>query len=242
MAKTILVVDTDRRLLSVIESYLGLDGYRVLTACSAHEALYWARGAAPDVMIVALRLPDEKGCREFLAAYQQERPLPIILLLVPATDADRLAALDLDANDYLTEPFPPRALSVRIHKAILRLGQADLPPRVLEVSGIVLDKGSRLVKVGALYVDLTPSEFDVLAMLMSSPGRVVSRSDLLDVVQGIGSDGNARLIDIHIKNLRAKIERKPHSPRYIETVYGFGYRFSRSLPESAALQKEAQLV
>lgn len=124
-------------------------------------------------------------------------------------------------------PPRPRELMARICVAFRRAGDLELPARVLKVAGVTLDTGDRFVKVGNRYVDLTPSEFELLAVLMSAPGRVISRSDLLEVLRGVRCEGNKRLIDLHVKNLRAKIESDPRSPWYIETVHGFGYRFSR---------------
>ncbi len=234
MSKTILVVDNERRLLSLVETCLKFEGYRVITAQTGREALRLARRESPDLIILDVMMPSELDCQAFIKAYRRERPLPVVLLMARLEDSRKVISLELGAKDYITKPFRPRDLMAHISAAFRRSGDLELPPRVLHAAGITLDKGNRFVKVGARYIDLTPSEFDLLAFLMSCPGRVISRPDLLDVVQGVRCDGNTRLVDIHIKNLRAKIEADPHSPRYIETVYGYGYRFSRTAAEPIA--------
>jgi two-component system alkaline phosphatase synthesis response regulator PhoP len=227
MSKTIMVVDSERRLLSLIESCLTLEGYQVLTARNGEEALSVARLENPDMIILDVMMSSEMDCCEFIRAYRRERPLPILLLMARVEDTQQVISLEVGANDYIIKPFRPRELMARIRAAFRRAGDVELPARVLKAAGVTLDKGNRFVKIGQRYVDLTPSEFDLLAVLMSAPGRVISRPDLLEVLRGVRCEGNNRLIDLHIKNLRAKIEANPRSPQYIETVYGFGYRFSR---------------
>lgn len=231
MSKIIMVIDNDQRLLALVENYLGLEGFRVITACNGREALHLARPDPPQLIVLDPMMPAETDCRLFIRAYRSERALPILLLMARLEDAEQVTGLELGAVDYLIKPFRPRELLARIRLAFRHAREPEQAPKVLEAAGIVLDKGNRFVRVGPRYVDLTPSEFDLLAVLMSAPGCVLSRLDLLDVVQGVHCNGNKRLIDIHIKNLRAKIEPDPHSPRFIETVYGFGYRFCRTIVE-----------
>lgn len=226
MTKTIMVVDDEKRLVSLVESYLHQEGYRVVTAYNGREALATARKENPDLIILDIMMPEMDGY-EFVETYRREHQTPIILLTARVEEQDHVIGLDLGADDYVTKPFRPRELMARVRSVLRRAGQLAPRAKILQAAGIVLDRDSRSVKVKDQYVDLTPSEFDLLAALMSAPGRVYSRLDLLDIVQGIRYEGYQRTIDLHIKNLRAKIEKDPRSPHYIETVYGAGYRFVR---------------
>ncbi len=226
VAKTILVVDDEKRLVSLVESYLKQEGYRVITAYDGREALTVARRQSPDLIILDIMMPEMDGY-EFIEAFRHERNTPIILLTARVEEQEQVIGLELGADDYVTKPFRPRELMARVRAVLRRAGQVEPPAKVLKASGITLDRESRSVQVGDHYVDLTPSEFDLLAALMSAPGRVFSRLDLLDIIQGIRYEGYQRTIDLHVKNLRAKIEKDPRTPHYIETVYGAGYRFAR---------------
>ncbi len=226
MAQTIMVVDDEKRLVSLVESYLNQAGYRVVTAYNGRQALTVAEREKPDLIILDLMMPEMDG-NEFIEIYRRQHSTPIILLTARVEEESQVIGLDLGADDYVTKPFRPRELMARVRAVLRRSGQAEPPAKVLQVAGITLDRDSRSVKVDDRYVDLTPSEFDLLAALMTAPGRVFSRLDLLDIIQGIRYEGYQRTIDLHIKNLRAKIERDPRSPHYVETVYGVGYRFVR---------------
>ncbi len=226
MAQTIMVVDDEKRLVSLVESYLNQGGYRVVTAYNGRQALTVAEHEKPDLIILDLMMPEMDG-NEFIEVYRRQHTTPIILLTARVEEESQVIGLDLGADDYVTKPFRPRELMARVRAALRRSGQAEPPAKVLQAAGITLDRDSRSVKVDDRYVDLTPSEFDLLAALMTAPGRVFSRLDLLDIIQGIRYEGYQRTIDLHIKNLRAKIERDPRSPHYVETVYGVGYRFVR---------------
>jgi DNA-binding response OmpR family regulator len=149
------------------------------------------------------------------------------MLTAKVEDEDKVIGLELGADDYVTKPFKPRELMARVRNVLRRAGKSEATAKTLRVSDIMLDRESREVQVLDRSVDLTPSEFDLLAALMSTPGRVYSRLDLLDVIQGVRYEGYERTIDTHIKNLRAKIESDPRKPRYIETVYGVGYRLNK---------------
>jgi DNA-binding response OmpR family regulator len=224
--KTVMVVDDEKRLVSLVESYLAQEGFRVITAFNGREALNIARKEEPDLIILDIMMPEMDGY-EFLETYRKDHKTPIILLTARVEEEDHVIGLDLGADDYVTKPFRPRELMARVRAVLRRAGELEPAAKVLTVSDITLDRESRSVKVNQRYVDLTPSEFDLLAALMSAPGRVFSRLDLLDIIQGVRYEGYQRTIDLHIKNLRAKIEPEPRSPRYIETVYGVGYRFAR---------------
>jgi len=226
MTQTIMVVDDEKRLVSLVESYLNQAGYQVATAFNGREALEVAARENPDLIILDLMMPIMDG-HEFIETYRRDHTTPIILLTARVEEEEHVIGLDLGADDYVTKPFRPRELMARVRAVLRRSGQIEPPAKMLKASGITLDRDSRTVKVDERYVDLTPSEFDLLAALMSAPGRVFSRLDLLDIIQGIRYEGYQRTIDLHVKNLRAKIELDPRSPHFIETVYGVGYRFVR---------------
>lgn len=226
MTQTIMVVDDEKRLVSLVESYLSQEGYRVATAYTGKEALSVARKEKPDLIILDIMMPEMDGY-EFMEIYRRESKTPIIVLTARVEEEEQVIGLELGADDYVTKPFRPRALMARVRAVLRRTGQVEPHAKILTAADITLDREARIVSVGKKYVNLTPSEFDLLAALMSTPGRVLSRLDLLDIIQGVRYEGYERTIDLHVKNLRAKIEDDPRSPRYIETVYGVGYRFAR---------------
>jgi DNA-binding response OmpR family regulator len=226
MTKTILIVDDEKRLVSLVESYLTQEGYRVVTAYNGRDALPVAQKEKPDLIILDIMMPEMNGY-DFMRVHRADHDTPIIMLTAKVEDDDKVIGLELGADDYVTKPFKPRELMARVRNVLRRAGKNETKAKTLRVSEITLDRDSREVQVAERFVDLTPSEFDLLAALMSSPGRVFSRLDLLDVIQGIRYEGYERTIDTHIKNLRSKIESDPRKPRYIETVYGVGYRINR---------------
>jgi DNA-binding response OmpR family regulator len=226
MAKTILVVDDEQRLVSVVKAYLEQEGFRVVTASNGREAIHVARQEKPDLIILDIMMPDMDGY-EFLRVHRKEKETPIIMLTAKVSDDEKVIGLELGADDYVTKPFKPRELIARVRAVLRRVGKTEPMAEIFRVGEITLDRDSHTVTVKEDFVDLTPSEFDLLATLMSSPGRAFSRLDLLDRLQGTAYEGYERTIDVHIKNLRAKIEEDPRAPRYVETVYGVGYRFSR---------------
>jgi DNA-binding response OmpR family regulator len=223
--KTILVVDDEERLVSVVKAYLQQSGYRVVTANDGRQALFVAREERPDLIILDLMMPEMDG-QEFMRLHRKERETPIIILTARVEEDERVIGLELGADDYVTKPFSPRELVARVRAVLRRMGQREPDAEVMRVGDIILDQTSYLVRVKGERVDLTRSEFDLLATLMNSPGRAFSRMDLLDRLQGVAYDGYERTIDVHIKNLRAKLEDNPRKPTYIETVYGIGYRFT----------------
>jgi DNA-binding response OmpR family regulator len=226
MAKTILVVDDEKRLVSLVEQYLAQEGYRVVCAYDGKEALDVARQARPDLIVLDVMMPEMDGYG-FMRAHRAEANTPIILLTARVDDEDKIIGLELGADDYVTKPFRPRELVARVRAVLRRAGEAEPAAKVLKAADVTLERDTRTVKVADKFLDLTPSEFDILAALMSAPGRVFSRLDLLDIIQGVRYEGYERTIDTHVKNLRAKIETDTRDPRYIETVYGVGYRFAR---------------
>ncbi len=226
MTKTIMVVDDENRLVSLVESYLVQEGYRVVSANNGKEALPIASREKPDLIILDLMMPEMDGYG-FMREHRKGFDTPIILLTARVDDDERVIGLELGADDYITKPFRPRELVARVRAVLRRAGKSEPQAKVLQVADITLDRDTREVTVAGQSVDLTPSEFDLLAALLNHPGRVFSRLDLLDILQGIRYEGYERTIDTHIKNLRAKIEPDSRSPKYIETVYGVGYRLTR---------------
>ena len=225
-AKTILVVDDEARLVSLVEMYLAQSGFRVVTASNGREALSVAKRQEPDLIILDIMMPEMDGY-EFMRLYRADHSTPIILLTARVDNEEKVLGLEAGADDYLTKPFRPRELMARVKAVLRRSGEREPAVKVLQVSDVILDRSAHAVQVADRFVDLTPSEFDLLAALMSAPGHAYSRLDLLDILQGVRYEGYERAIDLHIKNLRAKIEPVPGSPHYVETVYGVGYRFAR---------------
>ncbi len=225
MAKTILVVDDTASLRRMVTSYLTQEGFRTVTAADGHEALRVARQEQPDLIILDLMMPEMNGY-DFIRLYSKEGNAPIIVLTAKLDENDKVLGLELGADDYVTKPFSPRELTARV-RAVLRRASADpAEPDLVRAADITLDRNGRVVTVGERHVDLTPSEFDLLATLMVAPGRVFSRLELLNRLQGTAYEGYERTIDVHIRNLRTKIEPDPRNPRYVETVFGVGYRFA----------------
>ena len=224
--KTVMVVDDEERLVSLLKAYLTQEGFRVVGAANGREALFLARQENPDLIVLDVMMPEMDGYA-FMAHHRKERSTPIILLTARVDPDDKVVGLEMGADDYLTKPFRPRELLARIRAVLRRVGESEPMAMVLRIGAITLDRDNHIVRVGDRMVDLTPSEFELLAALMSAPGRAFSRLDLLDRVQGTAYEGYERTIDVHIKNLRAKLEANPRQPRYIETVYGVGYRLAQ---------------
>ncbi len=233
MAQTILIVDDEVKLRDMIRVYLEQEGYRVVEAGHGREALYVARVEKPDVIILDLMMPEMNGT-EFMRAFSKEAETPVIMLTAKVEDQDKILGLELGADDYLTKPFNVRELIARVRAVLRRSQKAALEPDMLRAADITVDRAGRVVTVGDRAVDLTPSEFTILVTLMAAPGQVLSRLDLLDRVSGDAYEGYERTIDVHIRNLRTKIESDPKNPTYIETVYGMGYRFTTAKTADAA--------
>ena len=225
MTRKILVVDDKPELRTLLKSYLTQEGFGVVAAGDGREALFIARHEKPDLIILDLMMPEMSGY-EFMRAYSREADTPVIILTAKLEENDKVLGLELGADDYVTKPFSPRELTARVRAVLRRLEKQGDRSDILRAEAIYLDRAGRIITVGGQPVDLTPSEFDLLATLMAAPGRVFSRLELLDRLQGSAYEGYERTIDVHIRNLRAKIETDPSSPHYIETVYGAGYRFT----------------
>jgi DNA-binding response OmpR family regulator len=228
MSKTILVVDDEPEIVRFVRAYLEDAGYRVVIASEGQEALFVARHEKPDLVILDLMMPGMDGW-DFIRRYRQERDTPIVVLTARVEESDQVQGLELGADDYVTKPFSPRSLVARV-RAVLRRTQGEpSPPAVLRAGDIVLDRETHTVTLGSEQVDLTPTEFDLLEVLMAVPGRVFTRAELLDRVLGDEADVFERTVDAHVKNLRRKVEPTPAKPRYVLTVRGTGYKFNEDV-------------
>ena len=223
--KEILVVDDEPRIGEICRDYLQRAGFKVITASSGEDALSLARARRPDLIVLDLRLPGMDGL-DVTRALRKQSNVPIIMLTARVEESDKLIGLELGADDYLTKPFSPRELVARVRAVFRRIdigpGQSD----VIRALDVTLDVPRMQARVGRRSLDLTSTEFELLAMLMRQPGRVFTRSQLLDAIRGVETESFDRAIDAHVKNLRRKIEPDPHDPRYVLTVYGVGYKFA----------------
>lgn len=225
MPKNILVVDDNSELRTLLKSYLTQEGYTVATASNGQDALFVARQEKPDLVILDLMMPEMDGY-EFMRVFSREADTPVIILTAKLEENDKVLGLELGADDYVTKPFSMRELTARVRAVLRRLAKQNVEKDVLRAANITLDRAGRVVAVDDQHVDLTSSEFDLLATLMAAPGRSFTRLELLERLQGAAYEGYERTIDVHIHNLRAKIEPDAANPRYVETVYGAGYRFA----------------
>jgi DNA-binding response OmpR family regulator len=226
MAETILVVDDKANMRTLLRDYLVEQGFQVVTAEDGRSALFVAREARPDLVLLDIMMPEMDGYT-FMRHYRKESGAPIILLTAKLEENDKVLGLELGADDYVTKPFGMRELVARI-RAVLRRSTGEVQPRAeIRIGEVQLDHDAREVRVRGNVVSLTPSEFDLLATLMATPGHVFTRIELLERLQGMVIEGAEKTINVHIHNLRNKIEPDPTKPTYIETVFGIGYRFCR---------------
>jgi len=224
MTSTVLVVEDERKLRDLVRSYLERAGFTVLSTGSGAEAITMAATASPDLVVLDLGLPDVPGetvARELQAA----SATPILMLTARSAEEDRIRGLELGADDYVTKPFSPRELVLRV-QAILRRGGPAAAQDITSYGGgeLVIDEPQRLAAVRGSAVALTPTEWGVLVALASVPGRVYSRFELINRVRGYEFEGYERTVDSHVKNLRRKVEDDPGQPRIVQTVLGGGYR------------------
>jgi DNA-binding response OmpR family regulator len=225
MKTTILIIDDHASVRTMVADYLAEQGYKVLTASDGNEGLTIARRVRPDLVLLDIMMPGLDGFG-FLRDYRRDTPGPVILLTARVDETDKVVGLELGADDYVTKPFGMKELVARIRAVLRRTAnaQASVNDEILQVGDLVLNHATRIVMVNEQPVNLTPSEFALLALFMAAPGRVFSRELLLEKLQGNTYEGVERTIDVHIRNLRKKIETDPTRPRYIETVFGAGYR------------------
>jgi len=224
--KRVLVADDDVKTVELVKLYLNRDGYKVLTAYDGIEALRLARESHPDLIVLDLMLPGLDGlqvCRILRA----ESDVPVIMLTAKTTEQDKLAGLELGADDYVTKPFSPRELAARVRAVLRRLPEESLQrgPAEIKHGKLTVNFLKYEASLADRPLNLTPVEFKLLGVLVREPDRVFSRGQLLDKVLGYDFEGFDRTIDVHILNLRRKLEPEPSKPRYIKTVYGAGYKF-----------------
>lgn len=225
MSKLILVVDDNSSVRQLLKEYLTKQDFRVVMAENGQEALYVARHELPDLILLDIMMPKMDGF-DFLRQFRQEKHTPIIIITAREEEADAVLGLELGADDYIVKPFRMRELVARIH-AVMRRVDVENVIEQLHVGEIFLDQKAHQVTVRKTQVALTPIEFNLLAILMRSPGQVFNRSQLVDHLVDSGFTGLEQTLNVHIRNLRKKIEFEEDIPQYIETVFGVGYRFKK---------------
>ena len=225
MSSTVLIVEDDPDAVKLVELYLRRDGHKVLTALDGAEGLRLAREARPDLVVLDLMLPGMNGF-EVCRALREESDVAVVMLTARVEEHDRLAGLDLGADDYVTKPFSPRELAARVRAVLRRTARetVEREPAELEYGDIRVDLDRRDVQVRGAEVHLTPTEFRLLAMMVREPGRTFTRGQIIDRVFGFDFDGFDRTVDAHVANLRRKLEAGG-DVQYVHTIYGIGYRF-----------------
>ncbi len=224
MHELILVVDDEPKIVKLTRDYLENDGYRVISTGDGSQVLGLVRRDSPDLVILDLMLPGMDGW-EVCRALRRETDVPIIMLTARSEETDQLVGLELGADDYITKPFSPRTLVARVRALLRRTTGRLKPPAVIRAGTLEIDLTAHRVTLDGDELHLTPNEFKLLAVLAGSPGQLFTREQLGDHLHGGSFDSFDRSIDSHIKNLRRKLETDPAHPRFIETVYGVGYRF-----------------
>ena len=223
---TILVVDDEPRIVQLVRDYLEHGGFTVLVASDGPSALRSARTGQPDLVVLDLGPPGLDGL-DVARALRRDGEVPIIMLTARTEESDKLVGLELGADDYLTKPFSPKELVARVRAVLRRAEGLRSPSDVIRVgSEVELDVPRMEARFGGRRIDLTKTEFQLLATMARQPGRVFTRAQLLDAVRGVAFESYERAIDAHIKNIRKKVETDPRTPRYLLTVFGVGYRFA----------------
>src|SRR5207245_6178243 len=218
-------VDDEPKIVQLARDYLEHAGFAVVSASDGRSALPTARSSHPGLVVLDLGLPEIDGL-DVARTLRRDSSVPIVMLTGRGDESDKIAGLEIGADDYVTKPFSPKELVARI-RAVLR--RSERPPDsgdVIRAGDVVLDLPRMRARVGDRVVELTPTEFQLLSALARSPGRIFTRAQLLDAVHGVAFESYERAIDAHVKNIRRKIEPDPREPRYVLTVYGVGYRFS----------------
>ena len=225
--KTVLVVDDEPKIVQLARDYLEHAGFAVVTAGDGRSALAAIRTRRPDLVVLDLALPELDGL-DVTRAIRSDSNLPIVMLTARDDELDKLLGLELGADDYLTKPFSPRELVARVRAVLRRVdGASDrAATELIRAGDLTMDVPRMRAELAGRSVDLTPTEFQILATLAREPGRIFTRSQLLDAVHGVAFESYERAIDTHVKNIRRKLEQDPREPRHVLTVYGVGYRFS----------------
>lgn len=226
MTETIMVVDDQSSVRQLLQDYLTEQGFRVVSAADGQTALYMARHEQPDLVLLDVMMPKMDGY-QFLRQFRLERRTPVIIVTAREDETDAVLGLDLGADDYVTKPFRMRELLARIRAVLRRADGNSERFELLRAGNVILDERTHSVAVGGMPVTLTPIEFDLLAILMRSPGRVFTRNELVDLLSGSGFAGLDSTLNVHVRNLRLKIEPDPANPTYVETIFGVGYRFQK---------------
>ena len=230
--KKILVVDDDHKIVDLAKMYLEKDGYHVSTAYDGRAALEMARREKPALVVLDLLMPEMDG-RDVCRALRAESNIPIIMLTARAEDSDKLVGLELGADDYMTKPCNFRELVARVRSVLRRTDSREHHPApAITIDDLTIDFSAHEVRHEDHIVELTRAEFELLAFLARSPGQTWTRGQILDQVFGEAYEGYERSVDVHIKNLRRKIEADPKNPRYLQTVFGVGYKFRKADDES----------
>ncbi len=224
---TVLLIEDESELARVAQSYLQNGGFTVLTASRGDTGLSQFQQSKPDLVLLDLNLPGMDGL-DVAREIRRQGETPIIMVTARVEETDRLIGLELGADDYITKPYSPRELVARVRAVLRRSGRTPAQPRKLQEGDLEVDLEEHSVTNAGRGIDLTPTEFNLLAALMAQPGRVFTRLQLLEAAQGTAYEGYERTVDAHIKNLRAKLETDPKEPRWIETVFGVGYRFRKT--------------
>lgn len=229
---TILIIEDEPDLVKVLRSYLEKAGYAVLTAYRGDSGLQTWENYRPDLVILDLNLPGKDGL-DVAREIRRKTNTPIIMITARVEEADQLIGLEVGADDYVNKPFSPRILVARV-RSLLRRSQNDSQPESrIQLDDLVIDLDAHQVIRGRDEIELTPTEFTLLVTMASQPGRAFSRLQLLEATQGTAYEGYERTIDAHIKNLRSKLEYDSKNPQFIETVFGIGYKFSKTTQGSA---------
>lgn len=223
---TVLIVEDEFELVKILRSYLESAGYTVLNASRGDQGLAIWEKMHPDLILLDLNLPGMDGL-DVARAIRRKDETPMIMLTARVEETDRLIGLELGADDYIAKPYSPREVVARVRAVLRRAGATKTGNAILRPFDLVIDADAHTVTRGGQALELTPTEFTLLAVMAEQPGRVFNRLQLLEAVQGTAYEGYERTIDAHIKNLRAKLEVDPKEPRYIETVFGVGYRFRK---------------
>jgi two-component system alkaline phosphatase synthesis response regulator PhoP len=223
--KHILVVDDEPRIAGIVKDYLERAGYRVALATNGADALSIARARRPDLIVLDLGLPRMDGL-DVTRALRTQSNVPIIMLTARVEERDKLIGLELGADDYITKPFSPKELVARVRAVFRRIDAAPERGDIIRAGDVTIDKGRMQATVANRAIDLTPTEFELLATLARQPGRVFTRAQLLDAIRGVQVESFDRAIDAHVKNVRRKLEPDPRNPRYLVTVHGVGYKFT----------------
>ncbi|HEX5241592.1 MAG TPA: response regulator transcription factor [Candidatus Limnocylindrales bacterium] len=223
--KSVLVVDDEPKIVQLARDYLEHAGFEVLTSADGAAAVRLARTRKPDLIVLDLGLPSMDGL-DVTRALRTDSSVPIIVLTARDDELDKVLGLELGADDYMTKPFSPRELVARVRTVLRRTDRPAERGSRLVAGDVVVDRDRRTVLVASRPVDLTATEFAIVATLAEQPGRVFTRSQLLDAIHGVAFESYERAIDAHVKNLRRKLEADPHAPRYLLTVHGVGYRLA----------------